>query len=292
VTAVLVDIERLDTGEVAEVRAACATARASFVPMRDAREAVSASGLIVGALRRGERRLSAAVVELMEQRPEAGVLLISEDPLIRPVVATHGGRVTLLSRPATPARLRGTVRMLLPRPVPKVEHLDPHVWTAIVGPTDGPMVPAVRHDAHGVTAVFPLEPGWSGAHELCEEVDLIAQARIDEEERLRRLRELLGNAAGMLHLDAVGRAWVAYWPAARCPLLLCSPMRLPRVCNIAEAASRNLLALGASSGDLAIAMASPVPGWSDAYVGDGGAAYLEHLEARGAATPGLVMELR
>jgi hypothetical protein len=288
---VLVDIEHLDGGELAEVRAACALAGAAFVPMRDARDAVSSSTLIVAALRRGERRLSASVVDLMTQRPEAGVLLVSDDPLIRPVVATHNGRVTLLSRPATPARLRGTVRMLLPRG-PGTEHLDPHVWTAVVGAADAPMVPAVRRDPTGVTAVFPLEPGWSGAHELCEEVDLIAQARVDEEERLRRLRELLGNAAGMIHLDAVGRAWVAYWPTTRCPLLLCSPMRLPRVCNIAEAASRHLLALGASPGDLVIAMSNPLPGWSDAHVGDGGPAFIEHLESRGETTPGLVMELR
>jgi hypothetical protein len=287
--AVLVDIEQLDNGELAEVRAACARASAAVVPMREAKDGLPASALLVGALRRGERRLSQPVVDLMTQRPEVGVLLISDDPLIRPVVATHGGRVTLLSRPASPARLRGTVRMLLPR---RIEHLDPHVWTAVVGPHDAPMVPAVRRDPNGVTAVFPLEPGWSGAHELCDDVDLIAQARIDEDERLRRLRELLGNAAGMLHLDAVTRQWCAYWPTTRSPLLLCSPMRLPRVCSIAEAASRHLLTLGASSGDLVIAMLGTVAGWNDADVADGGPAFVEHLESRGVTTPGLVMELR
>jgi hypothetical protein len=77
---------------------------------------------------------------------------------------------------------------------------------------------------------------------------------------------------------------------------LCSPLRLPRVCNIADAASKNLLTLAASPGDLVVALARE-PNGSASYQGinlsDGGAAFLEQLEAGAAlAMPGLVVELR
>ena len=299
--AVLVDTDQLDREALAEIGTACARVRASVVPLREARDTISASALIVGALRRGERRISQALVDLMQQyAPGASVLLMSDEPLIRPAVATHNGRVTLLARPATPARIRGTVRMLLAqRGALSGEHIDAHAWSAVASSTTSTLpAPAVRHDpSGGLTAVFALEPGWSGAEDLCLDVDLIAQARIDEDERYRRLREILGSAAGAIHLAPDCRQWVAYWPSTRSPLLLCSPLRLPRVCNITEAASKNLLTLVASPGDLVVALAREPAGGPASYAGvnlaDGGAAFLEELEAASSATmPGLVVELR
>jgi hypothetical protein len=180
------------------------------------------------------------------------------------------------------------------------EHLDPQVWSAVVGAPESDLPPpAVRRDAGGaLTVVFALERGWSGAEDLCDDVDLIAHARIDDDERHRRLREILGSAAGMIHLATECRQWVAYWPVVTSPLLICSQMRLPRICNVADAASRSLLTLAASPGDLVIALArEPVGGastnYSDLNVGDGGAAFVEHAEATARLCgPGFVVELR
>jgi hypothetical protein len=175
------------------------------------------------------------------------------------------------------------------------EHLDGQVWSAVIGAKAGKLSPpAIRRDnGSGLTAVFPLEPGWSGAEELCDDADLIAQARIDDDERSRRLREILGNAAGMIHLAARCRQWIAYWPTTRSPLVLCSPLRLPRICNVAEAASRQVLTLGASPGDLMIALAREDAELAQLNVTDGGAAVMEQLEARGRlAEPGMLVELR
>jgi hypothetical protein len=297
--AVLVDTEALDREALAAVGAACQRVRVELVPLQQAASSgVDSAALIVSTLRKGERRIAPSLVDLMTNvAPDAQVLLISEEPLVRPIVATHNGRVTLLARPTTPARIRGTLRMLLgERGGMRGEHLDASFWTAIVGAHTGELpTPVLRRDAgNALTAVIPLEPGWSGAEELSDDVDLIAQARIEDEERHRRLHEILGHAAGMIHLSAQCRSWVVYWPTTRSPLLLCSPMRLPRMCNIAEAASKHILTLAASPGDLVIALPREAePNLASLHVTDGGAAFVE--QAEGLATlpsPVLVVELR
>jgi hypothetical protein len=283
---VLVDTESLDRDVLSVIGSACLRAGAELVPLQLATGSVESVTLIVGALRKGERRIAPSLVELMTNVPEAAVLLFSEEPLVRPTVATHNGRVTLLARPTTPARIRGTVRMLLGGM--RGERLDASFWTAVVGSGELP-APVVRRDAgNALTAVIPFEAGWSGAEELADDVDMIAQARIEEEECYRRLHELLGNAAGMIHLSAQCRSWVVYWPSTRSPLLLCSPMRLPRCCNIADAASRHILTLAASPGDLVIASPREV---EQGHVTDGGGAFLDQVETT-LMSPVLVVELR
>jgi hypothetical protein len=302
---VVVDTDQLDGGVLAEVGAACARARAEVVPWRrTASAAPRAPALLIGALRRGERRIPSELVDAATQLvPDAGLLLLSDEPLVRPVVSTQGGRVTLLARPASAARIRGTVRMLLAERGDFCrERLDAHVWTAVLEPTDGqPPPPSLRQDDDGaLTALFPLIHGWSGAEPLSDEAHTVALARIEEDERRQRLGELLGNAAGLIHLAAGCRQWTVYWPSSTSPLLLCSPLRLPRLCNLADGGSRHVLHLTASPGDLIVAAASElsgtIAGSGGLNLADGGAAFLEQLEAQlapDAAMPsGLVVEIR
>jgi hypothetical protein len=300
---VVVDTDVLDGGTLAEVGAACARASAEVVPWRDAAASPDAPALLIGALRRGERRIPAGVLDAVTRMaPFAGVLLLSNEPLVRPVVSTHGGRVTLLAQPASAARIRGTVRMLLAEHGAfRRERLEPHVWTAILHAEDGePPPPAMtQDDTRAFTAVVPLMRGWSGADALCDEAHAVALARIDDEERFGRLSELLGHAAGMVYLAAGCKQWSAYWPSAASPLLLCSPLRLPRLCNLADAAAGQILHLTASPGDLVVAISHElpvVPGAAALSLSDGGAAFLDQIDAQrahgGAVPAGLVVEIR
>jgi hypothetical protein len=293
---VVIDVDRLDGAIVAELGAVCARASAQVVPWRAL--ATSQPILIVGALSRGERQIPAQLLEAANAGG-AALLLMSDDPLVRPVVVTHGGRVTLVASAVSRARLRGTVRMLLARHGWFArERLHHHVWTATFG--NGAQAPALHEDAGGaVTAVFPFDAGWSGAEPLAVEAHQIAHAgtRVDHEERQLRLRELFGSVAGMVHLSRDTLEWTLYWPSSIYPVLLCSVHRLPAVCNLAAQADTQVLHLAASPGDVVVGLTAPVPlHHRGLAAGDGGAAFLDDLERaatdRRAVPSGVVVEIR
>jgi hypothetical protein len=292
---VIADTDRLDATVLAELGAVCARASAELLPWR----ALNASRpiLIVGALGRGERQIPAPLLEAVNARG-ASLLLLSDDPLIRDVLATHGGRVTLISPSVSRARLRGTIRMLLARRGGFArEQLHHHVWTAMFGAASR-QAPALYPDTGGtVTAVFPFDAGWSGAEPLAAEAHQVADARLDDEERQIRLRELFGSVAGMVHLSRDAREWTLYWPSAIYPLLLCSIQRLPAVCDLAAQADAQVLHLAASPGDVVVGLATPVAlRHRGAAADDGGAAFLDDLEAavadRRAMPAGIIVEIR
>lgn len=292
---VIADADRLDATVLAELGAVCARASAELLPWR----ALTASRpiLIVGALGRGERQIPAPLLEAVNARG-ASLLLLSDDSLIRDVVATHGGRVTLISPSVSRARLRGTIRMLLARRGGFArEQLHHHVWTATFGAASR-QAPALYPDTGGaVTAVFPFDPGWSGAEPLAAEAHQVADARLDDEERQIRLRELFGSVAGMVHLSRDAREWTLYWPSAIYPLLLCSIQRLPAVCDLAAQADAQVLHLAASPGDVVVGLATPVAlRHRGTAADDGGAAFLDDLEAavadRRAMPAGVIVEIR
>ena len=91
---VVADTERLDGAVIAEIGAVCARASAELLPWRSL--AASRPILIVGALGHGERQIPAPLLEAVNARG-AALMLLSDDSLVRPVVATHGGRVTCAS---------------------------------------------------------------------------------------------------------------------------------------------------------------------------------------------------
>ncbi|HEY0987857.1 MAG TPA: hypothetical protein VGD80_12425 [Kofleriaceae bacterium] len=292
---VIADTDRLDDAVVAELGAVCARASAEVVPWRSL--ATSQPILIVGALRRGERQIPAPLLDVVNARG-AALLLLSDDPLVRPVIATHGGRVTLVAPTVSRARLRGTIRMLLARHGRFArEQLHHHVWTATFG--SAPQTPALHQDASGaVTAVFPFNPAWSGAEPLSIEAHQLACAgkSLDDEERQLRLRELFGSVAGMVHLSRDTAEWTLYWPSSVYPVLLCSVHRLPAVCNLAAQADAQVVHLAASPGDVVVGLSSPVQLQHGALAAaDGGAALLDDLEAaadKRSLAGGLIVEIR
>jgi len=292
---VIADTDRLDGAVVAELGAVCARASAEVLPWRSL--ATSQPILIVGALGRGERQIPSPLLEVANAGG-AALLLLSGDPLVRPVVSTHGGRVTLVAPSVSRARLRGTIRMLLARHGGFArEQLHHHAWTAAFG---GSGSPSLHHDASGgVTAVFPFNAGWSGAEPLSLEAHQVVTAgkQLDDEERQFRLRELFGSVAGMVHLARDTREWTLYWPSSIHPVLLCSVHRLPAVCNLAAQADSQVLHLAASPGDVVVGMSSPTPIQHRRFAaGDGGAALLDDLETaaadRRAMPAGVILEIR
>jgi hypothetical protein len=292
---VIADTDHLDAAVVAEIGAVCTRASAEVLPWRSL--PTSRPILVVGALGRGERQIPAPLLEAVNARG-AALLLISDDPLVRPVVATHGGRVTLIAPSVSRARLRGTIRMLLARHGGFArEHLQQHAWTATFG--SGAQTPALHQDATGaVTAVFPFNPGWSGAEPLSVEAHQIACAgkAVPDEERQVQLRELLGSVAGMVHLSRDAREWTLYWPSSSCPVLLCSIHRLPTVCNLAAQADAQVLQLAASPGDVVVGLSAPLLQHQRGLAaGDGGAAFLDELETAAlghSLSSGILVEIR
>lgn len=293
---VVADTERLDAGLVGDLGAVCARAAAEVLPWRSL--ATSRPILIVGALGRGERQIPAPLLEVANAQG-AALLLVSGDPLVRPVVATHGGRVTLLAPTVSRARLRGTIRMLLARHGGFArEQLDEHVWTAAFGSVA--RAPVLLHDTGGaVTAVFPFDADWSGAEPLSIEAHEIASAgkQVDDEELEVRLHELFGSVAGMVHLSHDAREWTLYWPSPAHTVLLCSVQRLPAVCNLAAHADARVVQLAASPGDVVVGLAAPSALAPRALpAGDGGAALLEELEPhagdRRGDPAGIIVEIR
>jgi hypothetical protein len=291
---VVADTDRLDGAIVAELGAVCARASAEVLPWRSL--STSQPILIVGALGRGERQIPGPLLDVANARG-AALLLLSDDPLVRPVVSTHGGRVTLVEPAASRARLRGTIRMLLARHGGfSREQLHPHVWMASFG--SGSQAPGLHHDGGGaLTAVFPFNPGWSGAEPLSAEAHQIATAgkQLDDEDRQVQLRELFGSVAGMVHLSRDTREWTLYWPSVVHPVLLCSVHRLPAVCNLASQADARVLHLAASPGDVVVGLASPALS-RGLSASDGGAALLDGLEAaagdRRGMPAGVILEIR
>jgi hypothetical protein len=301
--AVLVASMQLGETVRAEIFAACRRAGAQPVAFPTASEAadVALNGgatplLLIGELPSGERRIPARLVDAAT-RLDLPILLVCREPLVRPLVSTHGGRVTLLGQPASSARIQGTVRMLLAGRVSEPsagdfsvdEHLGPFSWTASFG-VHGHYAPAVRQQADGsATVLLPLGGGGDAAlPAACVEAANLVGAGLSDDETLAVLGERLGTATAMLHLDALHASFTLYWPTGRLPYIY-SRFRLPNLCALsALSPERRLCRVATSHGDLLIAILHE-PAWTQVGaltngLADGGPALLARLEEHAASS--------
>jgi hypothetical protein len=77
------------------------------------------AALALGVLPAGVRRIPGDLTGLVtDQLPGLPLVLVAEEPLVRPVVSLHDGLVTLLESPLTVARLTSCARGLLAERVP------------------------------------------------------------------------------------------------------------------------------------------------------------------------------
>jgi len=303
--AVLVAAVQLGDAVSAVVFAACRKAGANPVAWPAASESSGAAPstplLLVGALPPGERRIPAELVDVAV-RLDLPVLLVCREPLVRPLVSTHSGRVTLLGQPATSARIQGTVRMLLAgrgaddSPAAG-ERLGPLAWTATFGPP-GAVPLACQADDGSITALLSLAPEpthtATAPHDLAHLANLV-RADLSHDQTLALLSERLGLEAALVHLDAASASFTLYWPTCRPPYIY-SRLRLPNLCALsALSPERRLYRVAASHGDLLVAVLGDEDWTHDAelcaVLADGGPAFLALLEGR-SHTAGVLAEVR
>ena len=106
--------------------ASCATMRwRAGAPVPDPAPAV-----LLGVLPRGQRRLPPEIAELADRHlTGVPVLLLSDDPLVRPTLLLAGGRLTLLDTPATAEAIAGGIHAAIERAHrPDLCHQTPSTW--------------------------------------------------------------------------------------------------------------------------------------------------------------------
>jgi hypothetical protein len=302
----------MDDATLATVGEACARLGAGVHVWSGPRapEPPGAPALIVAALDAGARQLPDELVELADRRfPGTELLLLCNEPLVRPTLTLQHGRLTLMAPPATVERTASRIRLLL-----TLDDVAPHAapepgavrgrelrragwWAADLAAAgrDGdaaPVRPWIGCD-RGLTTLLADGGLPDGAAE--EAAALLGQHGGDDDERRAGLARLLGDRAGVVHLSADGPSWLVYWPCARRPLWLFSTQRLPRWSDLGRHGDAGLWRIPAVAGDV-IAGLSSAEGFADggaalpatevsAAMLDGGPALLALFEARLAAAP-------
>src|SRR5262245_15044422 len=100
------------------VTEACEHARVGigFWDASGPREGTAVPSLILAALPAGERTIPAEVADAVDAGfPAAPLLLLCDEPLVRPTVSLQQGRVTLLGHPLTREKISGRIRTALVR---------------------------------------------------------------------------------------------------------------------------------------------------------------------------------
>ena len=240
------------------------------------------AAMAIGVLAAGARQIPSDLAGLVtDQLPGLPLLLLAEEPLVRPVVSLRDGLVTLVEPPLSTARLAGCVRALLAggppdppehtgwwpaieapdlsAPIQRREYRVGACWIGVLegrgtkeaAPVTGPA--AWLRTVPGLAAGISLDdppkstvPGhrgpWTGAHDL-------------------------GAAAVVAHLETVGERldWTFRTPAAGGALGLFSAQRLPAFTDFGRPRGRGESGpqrLTAAAGDIAVA-AAPVEAWRD-----------------------------
>ena len=108
---------RMDAALVQVVREACGRAAIDCVTWNGVDRVDLLAGraaLAVGVLPAGARKIPADLAGLVtDQLPGLPLVLVAEEPLVRPVVSLHDGLVTLIEPPVSVARLTSCARSLL-----------------------------------------------------------------------------------------------------------------------------------------------------------------------------------
>jgi hypothetical protein len=312
--------DSMDGGTLQALGSACARVHAGIqvwdgvtLPQTDERPAV-----VVAALAAGARRIPEEILELADRRfPGTQVLLVCDEPLVRPTLTLQRGRLTLIEPPATVERMASRIRLLLadepgrgePQSdaavepgAPARQELRRAAWWAAQLSSDRPgdVAPAVRPRlvvGRGVSAVLGPGSGDLAEMQIEHALDLLYDEP-DGEDATRALERALGPDSGLIHLSDDGKSWLIFWPQPARPLWLFSTQRLPRWSNLAHSAAAMPWRLPAVPGDVIAALsssailgedgdvASPLPSTAvSTAMLDGGPALLALFEARLAAAP-------
>jgi hypothetical protein len=313
---VIVAGDTLDPELGAAVEEACARVGARSLDLGRPTGEGPAPLAAIAALPPGERQIPERLLRLLTgEYPDASLLLLCRELLVRPSVTLRNGRVTLIEAPLTARRIASRLRVLLASDAPAVshgelaclEHQRPGYWLGALVPVEHESDLSWLDQRRGLTALIPAPDEPSAPDRLGRASALVARGG-DPERLGQSLLELVGNT-GLVHLGPRGDEWLFYWPGPQ-PLWLCSPQRLPAFWDLAataEESATRCFRVPAASGDVALALAAPPAGWPaeaarpglpgqlpvelrDA-VADGGPALLDQIEERMALPAGPVSAL-
>ncbi len=286
--------------------------------------------LLVAWLAAGERRVPDDIVELMTRSmPTISLLLLCEEPLVRPAVTIQSGRVTLLSPPLSTGRIAARIRALSANaaasmsllggnptdarfgPVRTRERQHSNGWVGAMScsgsasaPQSSDALPLIVQGVNeGLTVILRVDNGAAPMSEA--DAARVAEAMRREEpdeNKERALRDMLGGSYGVCYLTPDGEDWIFYWPGGPdLPLKILSPMRLPNHYNLARALGRSgslMMRVGAASGDVVVALSGASGAEDDLHAAltEGGPAVLDILTGRLREGPrnlaGVVAEVR
>jgi hypothetical protein len=197
---------------------------------------------------------------------------LCEEPLVRPTVVSHGGRVVLVGPPLTQAQVASRVRMLVANAdgkhklhaasqlagVEVRDRLSARHWVGCLKQGAGSMSAVFGDDVDGsLTALLPLA-GDPGSNELLESVreEITAPGAVAPKEEI--LTKLLGDRYAAIHLPPSGEQWTIYPSSQRARLRLCSPQRLPKLWDHSRSSpSPKLFTKRAASGDIIMLSSAP-----------------------------------
>ncbi|HVR61306.1 MAG TPA: hypothetical protein VMU50_05370 [Polyangia bacterium] len=272
------------------------------------------AALALGVLPAGARRIPgdlAAVVT--EQLPGLPLLLVAEEPLVRPVISMQDGRVTLLEAPSSAARLASCLRALLAEATPSPA--DQSGWWRAVDPgavavagaatATSPTTVARREYRKGRCWIGVLERGGAGERRAADpaaEPGPAAWLRTSA-----AVAAVITTSPGapppeaddqagaplMIQLDVSAERsdWILRPPRAGGALVLFSAQRFPAFSDLGRPSASNdngVRRLAAAAGDIVVALmpGDVVPDLGDVLAalgteaGASGAPLLDALEPR------------
>lgn len=321
---VVVVSHRMTEAMRAAVVAACDRAHVPWSLWSEG-DAISAgsSSLVVAGLRAGERKIHSDVIRLVDAGgDDAHLLLLSPEPLVRPVVTLQEGKVVVTSAMPEADQMYSLVRMLAGN-VEGEESLAPTAWSGeisqsvhvkskIAGMTLA-VIPIwdARSASDVETVEIPLStseecaPIAGRASELLDKVTAVLAGAGPEGAKGATvgvaISEAVRDEAGVVGLSPDGRTWMFYWPRPAGTLRLFSKQRLPQLFDVAGAirsSDNSLLRIGAQNGDLVLAASEPLHIDDEELVkrmSGGGPRLLDFLRERegvGSTLVGLITEVR
>jgi hypothetical protein len=227
--------ERLADDRLSELQAICSAIGASVLIGDDAVGNALPPRVAVTGLGRGARRVPQQVIQwLDENAPEACLLLLCEEPLIRSSVTRSEGRVTLVAWGSGRELIRSRLRMLLSEPPPaesdervQGETLARRCWTACAG------------DRGSLT----LHCDPEGNTRLALTIADAGATRTPSDSR------------ALLRLPSSADAWHVDWPALPHTVWLLSTQRLPTATDLgAVHGGKGSVVVRAAPGDVALAV--------------------------------------
>lgn len=307
--AVLVVPAGMDQALQSTALEACRQAQVRSFVLGEDGAASSSPALLLAGLPRGERRIPAEVTTLMAHSYRGvPLLLLCDEPLVRPSITLQNGRVSLLGDPLSCDRISNRIRTALvarepssrsgsgdssePSPLRVREYRGREWWAGAVGrkssDDDADSFPGIlRVGRHGIVGLVALAAGGvltpAESSQLAELVS--AQA---PDAALASLDARLGQSAAAAWYVPSSHSWCIYLPGdARCWLF--SASRLPNQWRVAPG-PRGWRKLAAGAGDcLLLSYRTGGPDLLEVDLADGtlfrvaaggGPSLLDHFETR------------